>query len=384
MKHFLTLSLCFLALSLSAYGQTPCNNQTSITYHGDEYDLVHIGSQCWFKENLKTNKYSNGDLIPEVTSNIHWQEATNGAWCYWGNSDLNNNTYGKLYNWHVASDTRNVCPTEWEVPNKDRFDVLKEYINSLGVPVDAHGGALKEEGTTHWLAPNTGATNSTGFSALPGGYRDDYDGNFYLIGANSYGDGVTNYNCVGYFWGSDTSDNYDSYGNALGVHNGIGSINMNIYLKDNGLSIRCVRTQINTGCMNPTASNYDPVAVEDDSSCLFIGCVDNYACNFNEYATEDDGSCDYTCCPGPGCCNIGMTWNWELGICETSIPTDTNLDGCTDLNDLMDILANYGDCAVAEFTCGDDIEHEGYDYSTVQSVGSQKTVVICLKFHLTV
>ena len=101
------------------------------------------------------------------------------------------------------------------------------------------------------------------------------------------------------------------------------------------------------------------------------GCLDSLACNFNEYATEDDGSCDYTCCPGPGCCNIGMTWNWELGICETSIPTDSNLDGCTDLNDLMDLLAAYGDCALSGYTsCGDNIEHEGYSYSTVQ-IGDQ-------------
>ena len=100
------------------------------------------------------------------------------------------------------------------------------------------------------------------------------------------------------------------------------------------------------------------------------GCLDSYACNFNDSATEDDGSCDYSCCPGPGCCNIGMTWNWELGICETSIPTDTNLDGCTNLTDLMDILSAYGECAVAEFTCGDPLEYQGYNYETVQ-IGGQ-------------
>jgi uncharacterized protein (TIGR02145 family) len=99
-------------------------------------------------------------------------------------------------------------------------------------------------------------------------------------------------------------------------------------------------------------------------------CIDPVACNYNPYAIEDDGSCDYTCCPGPGCCTNGMYWDWDLQGCLNINPTDTNLDGCTDLNDLMDILANYGDCAVAEFTCGDDIEHEGYSYSTVQ-IGDQ-------------
>jgi len=126
---------------------------------------------------------------------------------------------------------------------------------------------------------------------------------------------------------------------------------------------------------------YDSAYGDNSGSLIFqvwqiaeediYGCTDFVACNYNPDATEDDGSCDYTCCPGPGCCNIGMTWNWELGICETSIPTDSNLDGCTDLNDLMDLLGAYGICGQSEFAaCGDDIEHEGYDYSTVQ-IGDQ-------------
>jgi len=103
----------------------------------------------------------------------------------------------------------------------------------------------------------------------------------------------------------------------------------------------------------------------------YEGCTDYFACNYNPEAIEDDGSCDYTCCPGPGCCNIGMTWNWELGICENSIPTDSNLDGCTDLNDLMDLLGAYGSCGQSEFAaCGDLVSHEGYSYSTVQ-IGDQ-------------
>ena len=107
-----------------------------------------------------------------------------------------------------------------------------------------------------------------------------------------------------------------------------------------------------------------------EQNCVF--CTDPLACNYNPYAFEDDGSCDYTCCPGPGCCDEGLQWDWELSLCQDLNPTDTNLDGCTDLNDLMDILAAYGDCAVteAEFTCGDEIEHEGYNYSTVQ-IGDQ-------------
>ena len=94
-------------------------------------------------------------------------------------------------------------------------------------------------------------------------------------------------------------------------------------------------------------------------------CIDPIACNYNPYATEDDGSCDYTCCPGPGCCSEGMYWDWELEQCFDINPTDTNVDGCTNLTDLMDILSAYGDCAVSEFTCGDPLEYQGYDYETV-------------------
>jgi uncharacterized protein (TIGR02145 family) len=153
-----------------------------------------------------------------------------------------------------------------------------------------------------------------------------------------------------------------------------------------------------SGCTDVEACNYDYSSTDSDNSiceyaepnydcdgnCLndsdgdgicdeleVLGCSDVDACNYSPEATDDDGSCDYTCCPGPGCCSIGHYWDWELDQCFDINPTDSNLDGCTDLNDLMDLLGAYGDCAVAGFTtCGDDIEHEGYSYSTVQ-IGDQ-------------
>ena len=95
---------------------------------------------------------------------------------------------------------------------------------------------------------------------------------------------------------------------------------------------------------------------EDEIEALFVaqettlGCMDSVACNYSPEATEDDGSCDYSCCPGPGCCGVGMNWNSEIGECEITNPTDSNLDGCTDLNDLMDILSAYGDCAEVNYS----------------------------------
>jgi uncharacterized protein (TIGR02145 family) len=121
------------------------------------------------------------------------------------------------------------------------------------------------------------------------------------------------------------------------------------------------------GCTDDAACNFDQDATVDDGSCTPSGCMDTDACNFNSEAECEGEACDYSCCPGPGCCSVGHYWDWELEQCFDINPTDTNLDGCTDLNDLMDILSAYGDCAVveSEFTCGDPLGYQGYDYETV-------------------
>ena len=105
---------------------------------------------------------------------------------------------------------------------------------------------------------------------------------------------------------------------------------------------------------------------------MIPGCTDPEACNFNDAANEDDGSCEYSCCPGPGCCDLGMHWDWELGMCQITNVADTNLDGCVQLNDLLDVLSAYGNCTeaeVAEHPCsggaffpGDDLACAGWNY----------------------
>jgi uncharacterized protein (TIGR02145 family) len=120
------------------------------------------------------------------------------------------------------------------------------------------------------------------------------------------------------------------------------------------------------GCTDDAACNFDQDATVDDGSCTPSGCMDTDACNFNSEAECEGEACDYSCCPGPGCCNEGTYWDEVTQTCIITNPTDTNLDGCTDLNDLMDILSAYGDCAVVEFaSCGDLLEYQGYDYETV-------------------
>ena len=102
------------------------------------------------------------------------------------------------------------------------------------------------------------------------------------------------------------------------------------------------------------------------------GCLEPQACNYNPAACTSDESCDYTCCPGPGCCHDGTTWDMDLQKCVVANPADTNLDGCVQLNDLLDVLSAYGDCGAEEsaWQCGDPITYQGYDYATVQ-IGDQ-------------
>ena len=126
------------------------------------------------------------------------------------------------------------------------------------------------------------------------------------------------------------------------------------------------------GCTDPEAVNFSWEALCDNGSCVFEGCTDPLSCNFDSEANLDDGSCDYSCCPGPGCCSQGLFWDWELGQCFPTNPADINLDGCVQLNDLLDLLSAYGDCGAEEsaWQCGDPLEYQGYDYETVQ-IGEQ-------------
>ena len=126
------------------------------------------------------------------------------------------------------------------------------------------------------------------------------------------------------------------------------------------------------GCTDPSSCNFDEDATADNGTCISSGCMDAEACNYAAEAGCDDGSCDYTCCPGPGCCSVGHYWDWEVGKCFDINPGDINLDGCVQLNDLLDLLSAYGGCEAeaSPWICGDPLEYQGYEYATVQ-IGEQ-------------
>ncbi len=150
---------------------------------GNVYKTVAIGTQIWMAENLKTTKYRNGVSIPLVTTNASWAALTSGAYCLYNNDAASfKATYGALYNWYAVTDPRNIAPMGWHVPTDADWTTLINYLGNLSID----GSKMKEAGTSHWSDPNTGATNTSGFTGLPGGYRYSNDGVFYYVGLYSY------------------------------------------------------------------------------------------------------------------------------------------------------------------------------------------------------
>lgn len=225
MKQIFTL----LLLSISTYSIV--NAQVITDIDGNIYNTVGIGTQLWMKENLKTTRYRDGTSIPNITSSSIWGNLDSGAYCNYNNDSLNSAIYGKLYNWYAATDSNEICPTGWHVPTDYDWNKLIIFLDpnadtsttsaqSLNV-----GGKLKETDTTHWSSPNTGATNSTGFTALPGGYR-------MIIGS---------YDWISYhtYWWSSTELNINrAWYRSLDYNNN--SISRFDHWKNNGFSIRCI------------------------------------------------------------------------------------------------------------------------------------------------
>jgi uncharacterized protein (TIGR02145 family) len=217
-----TGGVCPTTRPTSGYG----GNVTDVD--GNIYKTVYIGSQKWMAENLKVSKYSDGTTIPEITDNTQWQNNTTGAWAYYNNDAANNAKYGKLYNWYAVSPTtngnKNVCPTGWHVPTDAEWTVLTDYLGGAGVA----GSKMKEVGITSWINLNTDATNTSLFTALPGGWRGE-NGGYDLI------------RVYGLWWSSTEVNlpyNHPSY-RGLCYCNG----NVSIYheFKPTGFSIRCLK-----------------------------------------------------------------------------------------------------------------------------------------------
>ena len=181
---------------------------------------ITIGGQVWMARNLDVSTYSDGTTIPNVTDPTPWANLATGAWCYYDNSSGNNATYGKLYNGYAVKDERGLAPAGWRVAGDDDWTTLATNLGG----VDVAGDKMKEAGTEHWKPTNDGASNTSGFTALPGGYRTS-DGSFYQIGS------------VGTWWSITTGG--AAYDREL--HYGSSSLGRLPLSNQYGFSVRCVR-----------------------------------------------------------------------------------------------------------------------------------------------
>jgi uncharacterized protein (TIGR02145 family) len=149
---------------------------------GKTYKTIIIGSQEWMAENLRETQYRDGSAIPDVIDNTTWTGLSTGARCAYDNSETTADTYGYIYNWFAVDDIRYIAPAGWHVPTDAEWTILTDYLGGISVA----GGKLKEAGTTHWISPNTGATDDSHFTGLPAGYRDQTDGTYRYLGQITY------------------------------------------------------------------------------------------------------------------------------------------------------------------------------------------------------
>lgn len=189
---------------------------------GNSYDVITIGAQKWLKQNLRTTHYRNGQPIPQVTDPAVWDTLNTGAWCWYNNDSATYAaTYGKLYNWYAVSDPRGIAPDSFHIPDDVEWTILSSSLGGNTVS----GGAMKEAGISHWLSPNTSATNSSKFTGLPSGFRN----------SNGIFNGIT-YSAL--YWSTTVYDAGNSYCRELFyLHE---NLMRNNNLNKNGFAVRCI------------------------------------------------------------------------------------------------------------------------------------------------
>jgi uncharacterized protein (TIGR02145 family) len=217
-----------------------CGSVTSVTIEGYSYPTVSIGTQCWTNENLRVRRYNDGTEISfnnsggsGGTTSQTWSVLTYGAYTIYANDSVaspsNLTTYGYLYNWYAAKGIatagsttyKNICPTGWHVPTDAEWTTLTDYLGGVSVA----GGKMKSTSSL-WNSPNTGADNTSGFTALPGGYRNN-DGSFHSISYNAF------------FWSATENGSSNAWYRFL--YEFIGNVSRINSNRSVGASVRCLR-----------------------------------------------------------------------------------------------------------------------------------------------
>ena len=225
---------------------TDWDNSTISDIDGNEYATVQIGDQVWMAENIRAVHYSNGDPIQRIEATEEWTalESDAKAYCYYESSDAAFETYGALYTWaaamngeessnEVPSEVQGVCPSGWHLPSDREWKQLEVQLGMSELKANDdgwrgwdEGGMLKQTGTLLWIDPNEFASNSSGFTALPAGFRDA-DGSFQSSGKFTS------------FW---STTGYDADGVWIrGLHAMRGELLRDVYPRKDGFSVRCIK-----------------------------------------------------------------------------------------------------------------------------------------------
>ncbi len=229
-KIFIFFIVCLVLFSCSNYSIST----VSIGIQGSGNK-----EQVWMIKNLDVTTYRDGTVIPEVSDPTEWSKLTTGAWCYYKNDPAIGEVYGKLYNWYAVNDPRGLAPEGFHIPSNDEWSALTDYLSiesvgySIGDRLDEGGTPglkMKEAGNTHWARDNEDATNSSGFTGLPGGIRSE-DGKFRSIGIE------------GNWWSSTEKDLSIYYNSAWQWSLSCNSwgVDKYYYKKGFGLSVRCIK-----------------------------------------------------------------------------------------------------------------------------------------------
>ena len=224
---------CIFSVIVGSGGGPACGEPFTDSRDGKSYQTVQIGTQCWMAENLNIGIKING--VDNQTDNSIIEK-----YCYDDNTS-NCDIYGGLYLWNEVmqytssgNGIQGICPSGWHLPTDDEWKQLEMELGMSQSQADAQdlrgtdeGGKLKETGITHWFSPNTGATNSSGFTALPGGIR--YNSGLFNNTISQYG----------YFWSSNENSNNEAWGRNLSfVHQLVGRYDC---YKASGFSVRCIK-----------------------------------------------------------------------------------------------------------------------------------------------
>ncbi len=237
--RFISFTFFILFFSNTIYAQKySFKNGPSVTdTNGNMYpSIITSCGQIWTTDNLSVSRYRNGDVIPQVTDENQWQKLTTGAWCWYENDSVKYWHYGKLYNWYAVNDPRGLAPQGWHVPSDPEWNKFVKCIDfgadttTTGSQSATAGQAMKEAGTSHWMMPNSGANNSSGFTGLPAGIR-----NFSKF---KY---IRN---IGFWWSNtevNSSLSCSSVAWSIGLSYGNDDVSKYYSIKLNGFSVRLIK-----------------------------------------------------------------------------------------------------------------------------------------------